>query len=116
MIHDPTNKGAHEDWSRLARLSFDGPWDEMVLSRHACDLLELAEEVCSMQSGAPVIPLRPGMLFVASPGTNLARACTNGLNNFADPDFKQVGVDELEDLYPGNTFNLPKDTLCFAHP
>ena len=33
LVHDPKNKGAHEDWSRLARLSFDGPVEEMNLSR-----------------------------------------------------------------------------------
>ena len=22
----------------------------------------------------------------------------------------------LEELYPGNSFNLPEDTLCWAHP
>lgn len=25
LVHDPSDRGAHEDWSRLARLSFDGP-------------------------------------------------------------------------------------------
>lgn len=40
LIHDPTDRGAHEDWSRLARLSFDGPADEMELSRHAVSLLD----------------------------------------------------------------------------
>ena len=29
LIHDPKNPGAHEDWSRLARLSFDGPEEEV---------------------------------------------------------------------------------------
>ena len=65
MIHDPTDRGAHEDWSRLARLSFDGPPDEMTLSRHAVSLLDLVDEVRSYQSGAPVVPMRPGMLFLA---------------------------------------------------
>lgn len=116
MIHDPANKGAHEDWSRLARLSFDGPRQEMDLSRHAISLLDMADEVRSYQSGEPVVPVRPGMLFVASPGTNLARACTYGLENFGDEEFKQHHVDELEGLYPGNPVNLPKDTLCFSHP
>ena len=40
LVHDPTDRGAHEDWSRLARLSFDGPSDEMHLSRHAISVDE----------------------------------------------------------------------------
>ena len=52
------NKGAHEDWSRLARLSFDGPVEEMNLSRHAIGLIDLIDEVRSMQSGAPIVPVR----------------------------------------------------------
>lgn len=116
MIHDPTNKGAHEDWSRLARLSFDGPRDEFDLSKHAVSLLDMADEVRSYQSGEPVVPIRPGMLFVASPGTNLARACAYGAENFGDADFIQRDPAELEELYPGNEFNLPKDTLCWSHP
>jgi len=116
LVHDPQNKGAHEDWSRLARLSFDGPMEEMVLSRHAVSLLDMAEEIRSYQSGAPVVPLRPGMLFLASPGTNLALACAHGEENFDDPDFIRRDVTELEELYPGNTFNLPKETLCWSHP
>jgi len=115
-IHDPANKGAHEDWSRLARLSFDGPLDEMILSKHAVSLLDMADEVRSYQSGAPVVPIRPGMLFLASPGTNLAKACAYGEANFDDPDFIRRDPSELEALYPGNTFNLPPDTLCWSHP
>ena len=45
LIHDPKNPGAHEDWSRLARLSFDGPEEEMELSRHAIELLDMVDEV-----------------------------------------------------------------------
>jgi cysteine synthase/glycine/D-amino acid oxidase-like deaminating enzyme len=116
LVHDPQNKGAHEDWSRLARLSFDGPMDEFTLSQHACSLLDMADEVRSYQSGEPVVPLRPGMLFLASPGTNLARACTYGLENFGDEDFKQVDPAQLGEIYPGNAVNLPADTLCFTHP
>ena len=41
----PTDGGAHEDWSRLARLSFDGPEEEMECSEHAIELLDLIEEV-----------------------------------------------------------------------
>ena len=78
MIYDPTEKGAHEDWSRLARLSFDGPKEEFDLSRHAVELLETVELVRSMQSGAPVIPIKPGMLFVCSPGTNMSKALARG--------------------------------------
>jgi glycine/D-amino acid oxidase-like deaminating enzyme len=115
-IHDPANKGAHEDWSRLARLSFDGPQDEFDLSKHAISLLDMADEVRSYQSGAPVVPMRPGMLFVATPGTSLARACANGEANFGDEDFKRRDPSELEGLYPGNTFNLPPGTLCWTHP
>merc|ERR1712159_300935 len=67
LLHDPKDAGAHEDWSRLARLSFDGPADEMQCSQHAIELLDLIEEVRSMNTGAPVVPVKPGMLFVASP-------------------------------------------------
>ena len=94
LIHDPTDAGAHEDWSRLARLSFDGLLEEMECSQHAIELLDLIEEVAlthvvsllrvvsattflctnglhkvrAMNTGAPVVPVKPGMLFVASPG------------------------------------------------
>mmetsp|Transcript_635 Transcript_635/g.844 ORF Transcript_635/g.844 Transcript_635/m.844 type:complete len:888 (+) Transcript_635:131-2794(+) len=116
MVHDPQNKGAHEDWSRLARLSFDGPWDEMVLSRHAVSLLDMADEIRSYSSGEPVVPLRPGMLFLASPGTNLAIACEHGEAEFGDDQFIRRDLSELEDLYPGNSFNLPPETLAWSHP
>ena len=103
-VHDPKNRGAHEDWSRLARLSFDGPLDEMNLSRHAIDLIDLIDEVRAMNSGAPVVPVRPGMVFLASPGTDLARACANGEAEFGDETFKRVDWRDLESLYPGNSF------------
>ena len=115
LIHDPTDRGAHEDWSRLARLSFDGPRDEMDLSRHAVGLLDLVDEVRSYQSGAPVVPMRPGMLFLASPGTPMAQTCTHG-ESYGDEEFVRRSPDELADLYPGNEFNLPPETLCWTHP
>jgi cysteine synthase/glycine/D-amino acid oxidase-like deaminating enzyme len=115
LIHDPKNKGAHEDWSRLARLSFDGPQKEMDLSRHAIELIDLIDEVRSMQSGAPIVPVRPGMLFLASPGTNMAKVCKNG-ELYGDEQYVQRSPDELEDIFPGNKFNLPADTLCWTHP
>ena len=87
LIHDPKNAGAHEDWSRLARLSFDGPADELELSRHAIELLKTVDEVRSYQSGAPVVPVSPGMLFLASPGTPMAKACAYAEANYNDPDF-----------------------------
>ena len=115
LVHDPKNKGAHEDWSRLARLSFDGPVEEMNLSRHAIELIDLMDEVRSMQSGAPIVPVRPGMLFLASPGTNMAKVCKNG-ENYGDQQYVQRSPDELEDIFPGNKFDLPSDTLCWTHP
>ena len=113
LVHDPRNRGAHEDWSRLARLSFDGPKEEFELSQHALELLDLVDEVRSMQSGAEVVPLRPGMLFVASPGTAMAELCARG-EGYGDDDFKRVDPSELESLYPGNEFALPSDTLCWT--
>ena len=115
LVHDPKNKGAHEDWSRLARLSFDGPVEEMNLSRHAIGLIDLIDEVRSMQSGAPIVPVRPGMLFLASPGTNMAKVCKNG-EMYGDDQYVQRSPDELEDIFPGNKFDLPSDTLCWTHP
>lgn len=116
LIHDPKNHGAHEDWSRLARLSFDGPKDELDLSRHAVDLLDLVDEVRSYQSGAPVVPLRPGMLFVASPNTPMAQACAHAEEQYGDDQFIRRHPSELSDIYPGNEFNLPDETLCWSHP
>jgi hypothetical protein len=116
LVHDPKNHGAHEDWSRLARLSVDGPPEELDLSRHAVELLELVDEVRSYQSGPPVIPLSPGMLFVASPGTSLAQACMHAEANYGDDSFIRRHPRELQDLYPGNEFNLPDETLCWSHP
>jgi len=116
LVHDPKNWGAHQDWSRLARLSYDGPEDELELSRHAVELLDLVDEVRSYQSGAPVVPVRPGMLFVASPGTPMARACAHAEANYNDADFKRCTPAELESLYPGNPVNLPADTLCWTSP
>lgn len=60
LIHDPKDAGAHEDWSRLARLSFDGPEDEMECSKHPIELLDLIEEVRSMNTGAPVCQWHQG--------------------------------------------------------
>ena len=116
LIHDPKDRGAHEDWSRLARLSFDGPPDEMELSKHAISLLDLVDEVRSYQSGAPVVPMRPGMLFLASPGTPMAQTCAHGEAEYGDPEFIRRSVDELPDLFPGNSFDLPQETLCWTHP
>jgi hypothetical protein len=72
----------------------DGPPDEMELSRHAVSLLDLVDEVRSYQSGAPVVPLRPGMLFLATPGTPMALACAHG-ESYGDPDFVRCSVDEV---------------------
>jgi len=116
LIHDPKNAGAHEDWSRLARLSFDGPPEELELSRHAVELLQTVDEVRSYQSGAPVVPVSPGMLFLASPGTPMAKACAHAEANYGDAEFIRRDPSELEELYPGNEFNLPADTLCWSHP
>mmetsp|Transcript_86845 Transcript_86845/g.246018 ORF Transcript_86845/g.246018 Transcript_86845/m.246018 type:complete len:1126 (-) Transcript_86845:577-3954(-) len=116
LVHDPKNPGAHEDWSRLARLSFDGPKEEMDLSRHAIELLDMVDEIRSYASGPPVVPLRPGMLFLASPGTPMAKACAYAEENYGDPEFVRRHPSELEGVYPGNEFTLPEDTLCWSHP
>jgi len=60
--------------------------------------------------------LRPGMLFVASPGTPMAEACAHSEANYGDPDFIRRDPAELEALFPGNEFNLPAETLCWTHP
>ena len=116
LIHDPKNWGAHQDWSRLARLSFDGPAEELELSRHAVELLDLVDEVRSYQSGAPVVPVRPGMLFLASPGTPMAKACAHAEEHYGDDTFVRRNPKELDDLYPGNPVTLPEDTLCWSSP
>lgn len=117
LVHDPKDRGAHEDWSRLARLSFDGPRDEFDLSQHAISLLQMVDEVRRYNSGAPVVPITPGMLFLASPGTPMAKACAHGEEHYGDPDFVRRDVSELAELYPGNRFDgLPPDTLCWSHP
>ena len=133
LVHDPKKRGAHEDYSRLARLSFDATEKELEVSRKALELLDMVEEVQSMNSGAPVIPLKPGMLFVASSGTQLALACARG-QTYGDDDFVAVhelkagegllanftASDELnaklEFLYPGNKWNLPEGTMAWSHP
>jgi len=115
LIHDPKDAGAHEDWSRLARLSFDGPPDEMECSKHAIELLDLIEEVRSMNAGAPAVPIKPGMLFVASPGTNMALACARG-EAYGEEGYRRVELDELDELFPGNPMTLPEGTLCWTHP
>ena len=109
-------QGAHEDWSRLARLSFDGPKEEFELSQHAVGLVKLVDEVRSYQSGAPVVPITPGMLWIASPGTPMAKALEHG-ESFGVEEFVRRRPEELEALYPGNSFSgLPPDTLCWTHP
>lgn len=60
LVHDPTKRGAHEDYSRLARLSFDSTSAEMEVSKKAIELLDVVDEVQSFNAGAPVIPMRPG--------------------------------------------------------
>jgi len=115
LLHDPKMAGAHEDWSRLARLSVDGPKDEYDCSLHAVELLELVEEVRQMNSGAPVLPVTPGMLFVASPGTNMALALERG-ESYGDSELIRRDPAELDELYPGNSFTLPEGTLCWSHP
>jgi len=115
MVHDPTRRGAYEDYSRLARLSFDAHAKELEVSRHAIEMLDMVDEVQSYNSGAPVIPMRPGLLFVASPGTPLAEALERG-ESHGDSAFRRHSAAELETLYPGNKFNLPEDTLCWSHP
>ena len=116
IVHDPKNWGAHQDWSRLARLSFDGPPDELELSRHAVELLDLVDEVRSYQSGAPVVPVRPGMLFLASPGTPMAKACAHAEEHYGDDTFVRHYSKDLDELYPGNPVTLPDDTLCWSSP
>jgi homoserine O-acetyltransferase len=116
LVHDPKNWGAHQDWSRLARLSFDGPEEELTLSRHAVELLDLVDEVRSYQSGAPVVPVRPGMLFLASPGTPMAKACAHAEEHYNDDTFVRRDPKDIDDLYPGNPVTLPPDTLCWSSP
>ena len=97
-------------------MSFDGPQEELDLSRHAVDLLDIVDEVRSYQSGAPIVPLRPGMLFLASPNTPMAKACAHAEANYRDSEFIRRLPSELEGLYPGNEFQLPDETLCWTHP
>lgn len=97
-------------------MSFDGPQEELDLSRHAVDLLDIVDEVRSYQSGAPIVPLRPGMLFLASPNTPMAKACAHAEANYGDSEFIRRHPSELEGLYPGNEFQLPDETLCWTHP
>jgi len=115
MVHDPVRRGAYEDYSRLARLSFDSHAKEMDVSRKAIELLDQVDEVQSFNSGAPVIPMRPGMLFVATKGTALAKACEHG-ETHGDSQFRRHTPAEVNELYPGNKFNLPEDTMCWSHP
>lgn len=115
MVHDPVRRGAYEDYSRLARLSFDSHSKEMDVSRKAIEMLDMVDEVQSYNSGAPVIPMRPGMLFVATKGTPLAKALEHG-ETHGDSQFRRHSPAELDELYPGNKFNLPEDTLCWSHP
>lgn len=115
MVHDPKRPGAYEDYSRLARLSFDASKQENEVSQRAIELLDLVDEVQSFNSGAPVIPMRPGMLFVATEGTPLAKALERG-EKHGDSQFRRHSVSELNDLYPGNTFNLPENTIAWSHP
>lgn len=56
------------------------------------------------------------MLFLASPGTDLAQACARGEANSGDAAFMRRDLDELEALFPGNPFRLPPGTLCWTHP
>ena len=65
---------------------------------------------------APAIMSSPGMLFVASPNTPLAALCTAGEQEHGDAAFRRQSADSLSQLYPGNDFNLPSDTLCWSHP
>ena len=74
------------------------------------------DEARSYTSGPPVVPLRPGMLFVASPGTNMAKACAHAEEHYGDPDFVRRDPSELEALFPGNPVTLPPGTLCWTHP
>jgi hypothetical protein len=53
-----------------------------------------------MNTGAPVLPVTPGMLFVASPGTNMAIACERG-ESYGVEGYRRVSLDELDELFPG---------------
>ena len=53
-----------------------------------------------MNTGAPVLPVKPGMLFIASPGTNMALACERG-EAYGKEGYRRVQLDELEELFPG---------------
>jgi hypothetical protein len=113
----------------------------MKVSEKAIEMLDLIDEVQSYNAGLPVIPMRPGMLFAASPGTALHKACERGLKLFGDDcmggQFMKISRETmvenganssnatasnadlnayLQTLYPGNKFNLPQDTLLYAHP
>jgi len=68
-----------------------------------------------MNAGAPVLPIKPGMLFVATPGTNMAIACERG-ESYGIEGYRRVALDELDELFPGNPMTLPEDTMCWTHP
>ena len=76
----------------------------------------MVDEIRSYASGPPVVPLRPGMLFLASPGTPMAKACAYAEENYGDAEFVRRHPSELESVFPGNEFTLPEDTLCWSHP
>ena len=45
----------------------------------------------------------------------MAKVCKNG-EMYGDDQYVQRSPDELEDIFPGNKFDLPSDTLCWTHP
>ena len=69
----------------------------------------------SYNSGAPVIPIKSGILFVASEGTIMHQRCSMG-EMFGDDQYMKIPASSLETFYADNKFSLPMKTSCWSHP
>jgi cysteine synthase len=110
LINNFINLGSHNDTSRLSRLAFDGTRTEFKLSQQAIiNLLKINKTV-----GEKVITSRPGVLFIASPNTTLAKKLKNG-ESF-DNGLKRLTQAEVNTIFSGYAFNFPHETLYWHHP
>ena len=123
LICDDKDRGSYEDWSKILRLSLDSNINEYNLSKHSYDIIQMLDEIRSTKPGHNIMSIQSGVLFLASPNTNLAKKCLYSLNNNKDynddnddeDQFKLLNIKDINDIF-NISLNLPKETLCFYHP
>lgn len=112
LIHNPLDLGSHNDISRLVRPALDADATQLALSYKALEgLLNLNAYLIGRQG---FITKKPGVLFLASPGTLLARRLAE--TESFEKKLRKLNFSELSQLFPDLPFANFDELQIWFHP